>query len=97
MIELERAKQIFSDKKLFKKGKIAMVNNRENIQVEYVGNLSKDGVWNYTFWIKETEYNQRATVDFGKWHPLDAKAGCFDICDEEFLLKIIELCKKGEL
>ena len=92
MITLERALEIFSDKKIFKK------NRRENgikfRQCVDMKTLSKDGNWHYDFIIKETN-NRMATIDFGKWCPIDTKICCFDIADEDFLLSLIDMCKNG--
>jgi hypothetical protein len=98
MITLERAKEIFSDKVLFKleeKGKLSDYSHRRKFDYAYIKNLSVDGKWHYSFRIKETEHNECATIDFSMWHPMCSKVCCFDICDEGFLLTVIDLCKNG--
>lgn len=97
MMKLDDVLKIFSDKKVFK-GERAKKNANGKLLKDFdMLTLSKDGIWHYSFRVKETKFNRGATVDFGKWHPLHAKVLCFDICDEEFLLHIIEECKQGIL
>lgn len=95
MMKLNEVIEIFSDKKLFSRK--TRENKKRFSQTIEMRTLSKDGKWHYTFDIKETEFNQGATVDFGKWHPLDARMLCFNICDKDFLLSIVDSCKKGNL
>lgn len=97
MMKLDDVLKIFSDKEVFKGGRAKRNHNGKKVKDFECLTLSKDGIWHYSFTIKETEFNRCATVDFGKWQPLCAKMLCFDICDEEFLLHIIEECKQGIL
>lgn len=96
-MKLDEVLKLFSDKETFKGEKAKRLPSGQ-IQKDFeMLTLSKDGIWHYSFRVKETKFNRGATVDFSKWHPLHAKVLCFDICDEEFLLHIIEECKQGIL
>lgn len=98
MITLQNALQIFGSNNFTMKesGSISEFSHRKQYDYE-MNNLSADGLWHYSFRVKETEYNKCATIDFGKWHMMEGKMCCFDICDEKFLLMLIDMCKRGEV
>lgn len=94
MITFERAKEIFSDSEVF--NGIRHFRNKPN-RVE-MKNLSKSGE-HYCFLFRQRPngFNNVAEIGLSKWEPLRAYVVCHDIVDEEFLLKLIELCKSGEI
>lgn len=93
---LKRVLEIFSDESFKRTDKKVLPNGKLTERYE-LKTLSKDGKWHYEFLVKETTYNEGATVGFGKWEPMRAFTCCFDICDENFLLHIIAECKEGIL
>lgn len=94
MMKLEKVLEIFSDKSFKRTNRKVLPNGRLTERYE-LKTLSKDGKYHYDFCVKETEFNQCATVSFGKWEPMCSFICCFDICDEGFLLHIISECKEG--
>jgi len=95
MITLKDALEVFSDTKVFKlTEKSHRLDGKRIYDYELVD--SKSELWHYTFCVKETTYNEGATVDFGRWHPLDAQVQCFDICNLDFLLAVISELRKGK-
>lgn len=93
-MKLEKVLEVFSDKS-FKRTSREVLSNGRVIERYELNTLSKDGKYHYDFLVKETEFNQCATVSFGKWEPTDSFLCCFDICYEDFLFHIISECKEG--
>jgi hypothetical protein len=96
MITLKRTLEIFSESNFKKTARRILPNGRLTERYE-LKNLSADGKYHYEFLVKETEFNSGATINFGKWEPMRSFTCCCDICDEDFLLHIIEECKQGIL
>ena len=96
MMKLERVLEIFSDESFKRTDRKVLPTGKLTERYE-LKTLSSDGKYHYDFLIKETTFNECATVSFGKWEPLCSFTCCFDICDEDFLLHIIEECKQGIL
>lgn len=96
MVTLKRVLEIFSEDNFKKTARRILPNGRLTERYE-LKTLSADGKYHYDFLVKETEFNSYATVSFSKWEPMRSFNCCFDICDEDFLLHIIEECKQGIL
>ncbi len=91
MITFERCKEIFSDSEKF--CEIAKPKSKHDSYRVNMKHLAKDGFhYDFMFRKRPNGYNDVAEVAFGKWTPLDAFVITFDICDEIFLLKLIDSC-----
>lgn len=93
MITFKKATEIFSNTELFEKIQEKTSNKRVEMK-----NLSKSGEhYAFVFRRMPNGFNDVAEVALSKWTTMRAYVVCFNICDEDFLLKLIELCSKGEL
>jgi len=91
MITYQRCKEIFSDSEKFEKmdwGSNDIDYNRVNMK-----SLAKDG-FHYDFGFRKMPngFNDVAEVFFGKWTPMQSKVVFSQICDEDSLLKLIDIC-----
>ncbi len=96
MISLKRCKEIFSDNTKFEK--IRKDRGEYGFYHVNMKRLAKDGFhYDFGFRKRPNGFNDVAEIYFGKWTPLDTFVVAFDICDEKFLLKVIEYCHNNGL
>lgn len=91
MITYQRCKEIFSNEEIFEKFKYDRTKygyNRVNMK-----HLANDG-YHYDFGFRKMPngFNDVAEIFFGKWTPMRAKVVFATICDEDSLLKLIDIC-----
>jgi len=96
MITRRKALSIFSDVTMFKKVSEKILYRNKKVYVFKMIPFKEKG-FNYNFRVKETEYGDYATVDFGRWTPFSSQMCCSDICEDHLLEMIISLCKRGML
>lgn len=90
MITFARCKEIFADKEKFE---VSDKGGGINFTRVNMRRLSKHGEhYNFGYRRRPNGYNDVAEVFFGKWTPTDTRLVCPNICDESFLLALIDQC-----
>ena len=90
MITFERCKEIFSDEEKFVVTEKGGGIDYTRVELKRLANNGE----HYDFGYRKMPngFNDVAEVFFGKWEPMCSYVCCHNICDEQFLLTLIDCC-----
>ena len=94
MITFERAKEIFSDRDVFEVRKSD--TGDKSYLIAKVRHETKDGFhYEFSFRLRPNGFNDCAQINFSRWTRLDAQVLCFDICQEDFIYKLLDVVRNS--
>ena len=93
MVTFERAKEIFSNEKIFK---VRKSETSKGTLIAEVICKTKDG-YHYDFHFRKMPngFNDCAEISFGRWNLMIAQMLCFTICSEDFIFSLVDVARNS--